>query len=142
MITLPAILYWASPNVRDPGWRWVTPGSVLALIVWIVASLGLTLYVATFSSYSETLPVARAAPARERDVRTAAGGVGQRLPGRDVRTAAGGVGQRLPGREAVLAGPQRGLRAVGDADLAENAGQVRLDRRLADLEASRDELVR
>jgi membrane protein len=32
----------------------VTPGSVLALVLWIVASLGLTLYVATFSTYSET----------------------------------------------------------------------------------------
>jgi membrane protein len=52
--TLLAILYWASPNVRHPGWRWVTPGSVLALAVWIAASLALTLYVATFSTYSET----------------------------------------------------------------------------------------
>jgi membrane protein len=54
VMTLLAILYWASPNVRHPGWRWVTPGSVLALVLWIVASLGLTLYVATFSRYSET----------------------------------------------------------------------------------------
>ncbi len=54
VMTLLAILYWASPNVRHPGWRWVTPGSVLALVVWIVASLGLTLYVATFSAYNDT----------------------------------------------------------------------------------------
>jgi membrane protein len=54
MITVLATLYWASPNVRHPGWRWVTPGSVLALLLWIVASLGLTLYVATFSNYDET----------------------------------------------------------------------------------------
>jgi membrane protein len=53
-MTLLAILYWASPNVRHPGWRWVTPGSVLALVLWIVASLGLTFYVATFSRYGET----------------------------------------------------------------------------------------
>jgi membrane protein len=53
-MTLLAILYWASPNVRHPGWRWVTPGSVLALVLWLVASLGLTMYVATFSSYNET----------------------------------------------------------------------------------------
>ncbi|MDQ4065895.1 MAG: YihY/virulence factor BrkB family protein [Actinomycetota bacterium] len=54
VMTLLAILYWASPNVRHPGWRWVTPGSVLALVLWIGASLGLTFYVATFSSYNET----------------------------------------------------------------------------------------
>ena len=54
MMTMLAILYWASPNVRHPGWRWVTPGSVLALVLWIVASLGLTLYVATVSSYDAT----------------------------------------------------------------------------------------
>jgi membrane protein len=54
VMTLLAILYWASPNVRHPGWRWVTPGSVLALALWIVASVGLTLYVATFSAYNET----------------------------------------------------------------------------------------
>jgi membrane protein len=54
VMTLLAILYWASPNVRHPGWRWVTPGSVLALALWIAASLGLTLYVATFSRYDET----------------------------------------------------------------------------------------
>jgi membrane protein len=54
VMTLLAILYWAAPNVHHPGWRWVTPGSLLALAVWIVASLGLTLYVATFSTYDET----------------------------------------------------------------------------------------
>jgi membrane protein len=48
------ILYWASPNVRHPGWRWVTPGSVLALIVWILASLAFTFYVANFGSYNAT----------------------------------------------------------------------------------------
>jgi membrane protein len=52
--TLLSVLYWASPNVRHPGWRWVTPGSVLALVLWIVASVGLTLYVATFSAYNDT----------------------------------------------------------------------------------------
>jgi membrane protein len=54
VMTLLAILYWASPNVRHPGWRWVTPGSALALALWIVASVGLTLYVGTFSAYNET----------------------------------------------------------------------------------------
>lgn len=33
-----AILYWAAPNVKGRGFRWVTPGSVLALVVWMIAS--------------------------------------------------------------------------------------------------------
>lgn len=49
-----AILYWASPNVRHPGWRWVTPGSVLAVALWVCASLGFTFYVANFGSYNAT----------------------------------------------------------------------------------------
>jgi membrane protein len=49
-----AILYWAAPNVRHPGIRWITPGSVLAVIVWIIASAGFAFYVANFSSYNKT----------------------------------------------------------------------------------------
>lgn len=54
MMVLLAILYWASPNVRHPGWRWVTPGSIVAVVLWIVASLGFTVYVANFGSYNAT----------------------------------------------------------------------------------------
>src|SRR5688572_16103388 len=46
------------------------------------------------------------------------------------------------GRQTVPLGPERGLRAVGDADLSEDARQVCLDRLLADVQAPRDELVR
>jgi membrane protein len=49
-----AVLYYASPNVRQPGFRWVTPGGVLAVIVWIVASAGFAFYVANFGSYNKT----------------------------------------------------------------------------------------
>jgi membrane protein len=49
-----AILYYAAPNVRQPGFRWITPGSILAVIVWIVASVGFALYVAAFGSYNKT----------------------------------------------------------------------------------------
>ena len=52
MMLLLAILYWASPNVRHPGWRWVTPGSILAVALWIAASLMFTVYVSNFSSYN------------------------------------------------------------------------------------------
>jgi membrane protein len=54
VMLLLAILYWAAPNVRHPGWRWVTPGSVVAVVLWIVASLGFTAYVANFGSYDAT----------------------------------------------------------------------------------------
>ncbi|MGW3288771.1 YihY/virulence factor BrkB family protein [Streptomyces sp. NPDC001002] len=49
-----AILYWAAPNVKGRGFRWVTPGSVLALLVWLIASAGFAFYVAHFASYNKT----------------------------------------------------------------------------------------
>ena len=49
-----SILYWAAPNVRQPGFRWLTPGGVLAVLVWIVASAAFALYVASFASYNKT----------------------------------------------------------------------------------------
>jgi membrane protein len=49
-----AILYWAAPNVRHPGFRWITPGSILAVIVWIIASAAFAFYVANFGSYNKT----------------------------------------------------------------------------------------
>jgi membrane protein len=49
-----ALLYWAAPNVRHPGFRWLLPGALLAIVVWIAASVGFTVYVANFGSYNET----------------------------------------------------------------------------------------
>jgi membrane protein len=49
-----AILYYVSPNVRQPSFRWVTPGSVLAVVAWIVVSGLFGLYVANFGSYNKT----------------------------------------------------------------------------------------
>jgi membrane protein len=49
-----SILYYASPNVRQPGFRWVTPGGVLAVVVWILASAAFGIYVANFGSYNKT----------------------------------------------------------------------------------------
>ena len=54
MMLLLAVLYWTAPNVRHPGWRWVTPGSVVAVALWIVASLGFTFYVSNFGAYNAT----------------------------------------------------------------------------------------
>jgi membrane protein len=47
-----AILYWASPNARH-GFRLVTPGSVLAVVLWLIASGLFALYVAHFGSYNK-----------------------------------------------------------------------------------------
>jgi membrane protein len=49
-----AILYWSAPNAKPAGFRWVSPGSVLAVLVWIVASAGFAFYVSQFSSYNKT----------------------------------------------------------------------------------------
>ncbi|MFI6737704.1 YihY/virulence factor BrkB family protein [Nonomuraea sp. NPDC050451] len=49
-----ALLYWAAPNVVQPGFRWITPGSILAVTVWIVASAAFGFYVTNFGSYSKT----------------------------------------------------------------------------------------
>jgi membrane protein len=49
-----ALLYYVAPNVRHPGFRLVTPGSVLAVVVWLAASALFGLYVAYFGSYNRT----------------------------------------------------------------------------------------
>jgi membrane protein len=49
-----AFLYWAAPNVKQPGFRWISPGGVLAVIVWVIASAAFAFYVANFSSYNKT----------------------------------------------------------------------------------------
>jgi membrane protein len=53
-ITMISLLYYASPNVRLRGFRWVTPGSILALVVWVLASAAFAFYVANFGSYNKT----------------------------------------------------------------------------------------
>jgi membrane protein len=50
MLTI-SIVYWAFPNVNHP-YRLITPGAVLAVIVWVVASLSLSWYLANFANYS------------------------------------------------------------------------------------------
>lgn len=49
-----AVLYYVSPNVRLRGFKWVTPGSVVAIVVWALASAAFAFYVANFGSYDKT----------------------------------------------------------------------------------------
>jgi membrane protein len=48
------LLYYASPNAKLRGFRWVTPGCLVAIAVWAVASAGFAFYVANFGSYDKT----------------------------------------------------------------------------------------
>ena len=49
-----ALLYWAAPNVKHPGFRWISPGGVLAVVGWLIASGAFALYVSNFGSYNKT----------------------------------------------------------------------------------------
>lgn len=49
-----AILYWACPNAKVKGFKWITPGSFLALVIWLLASAGFAFYAANFASYAKT----------------------------------------------------------------------------------------
>src|SRR4051812_15298595 len=49
-----SLLFWAGPNVKQPGFPWVTPGGILAVILWIAASVLFAFYVANFASYNKT----------------------------------------------------------------------------------------
>jgi len=49
-----AFLYWAAPNVQQPGFKFISPGGIVALVLWIVASLLFAFYVANFASYNKT----------------------------------------------------------------------------------------
>ena len=54
VLTMLALLYYVSPNVRLPGFRWITPGSLVALALWVLASVGFAFYVSNFGSYDKT----------------------------------------------------------------------------------------
>jgi membrane protein len=49
-----AILYRLAPNRDDPRLRWVTPGAVIATVLWLIGSAGFSLYVNNFGSYNKT----------------------------------------------------------------------------------------
>ncbi|MCW2787872.1 MAG: ribonuclease, partial [Aeromicrobium sp.] len=54
VVLIVAVLYYATPNVKQPTFRWVSVGAVLAIVVWILASAAFGLYVAMFASYDKT----------------------------------------------------------------------------------------
>jgi membrane protein len=54
IITMFAVLFYAAPNVKLAGFKWVSPGALLAVVVWLIASALFAFYVANFSSYDKT----------------------------------------------------------------------------------------
>jgi membrane protein len=54
MVTSFALIYYFAPDVRDQNWKWLTPGSAIGVVLWVIASLGFKLYLHFFDSYSAT----------------------------------------------------------------------------------------
>jgi len=48
------LLYYASPNVQHPGFHWVSPGALFAVVLWLLASIAFAFYVANLASYNKT----------------------------------------------------------------------------------------
>jgi membrane protein len=49
-----ALIYYWGPDLKDQDWRWITPGSVVGVILWLLVSFGFRLYLHYFNSYSKT----------------------------------------------------------------------------------------
>jgi membrane protein len=54
VVVMVAVLYYATPNVRQPKFRWVSIGAAVAILVWVLASIAFGFYVSNFSSYNKT----------------------------------------------------------------------------------------
>jgi len=54
VILVVALLYYATPNVKQPKFRWMSVGAFVAILIWVLASVGFAFYVAHFSSYNKT----------------------------------------------------------------------------------------
>lgn len=54
VMVMVALLYYFTPNVRQPNFRWVSPGAALAILVWVLASVAFGFYVANFGKYDAT----------------------------------------------------------------------------------------
>ena len=54
VVLIVALLYYATPNVKQPKFRWISVGAIVAIVVWVIASAAFGFYVANFSSYDKT----------------------------------------------------------------------------------------
>ena len=49
-----AVLLYLGPDVDQPSWKWVTPGAIVALVIWLLASGAFSLYASRFGSYEKS----------------------------------------------------------------------------------------
>lgn len=49
-----AILYYATPNIQQPKFRWISVGAFVAILIWLIASVGFGFYVTNFGNYERT----------------------------------------------------------------------------------------
>jgi membrane protein len=54
VVVVVAVLFYFAPNIKQPKFRWMSMGSLLAIVVWALASVGFGFYVANFSNYNKT----------------------------------------------------------------------------------------
>jgi membrane protein len=54
VVLIVAILYYATPNVKQPKFRWISVGAFVAIVAWALASVAFGIYVATFGTYNKT----------------------------------------------------------------------------------------
>src|SRR6185503_3277116 len=54
VVLIVALLYYATPNVKQPRFRWISIGAAFAVVVWVVASVAFGFYVGHFGSYNKT----------------------------------------------------------------------------------------
>jgi membrane protein len=54
VVLVVALLYWATPNVKQPRFRWISIGAFVAIVTWVLASVAFAFYVTSFGSYDKT----------------------------------------------------------------------------------------
>lgn len=54
VVAIVALLYYITPNVQQPKFRWLSVGSFIAILIWVLASVGFGFYVANFGNYNRT----------------------------------------------------------------------------------------
>ena len=54
VVLVVGLLYYTTPNVQQPKFRWISVGAGVAILIWVLASVGFAFYVANFSSYNKT----------------------------------------------------------------------------------------
>ena len=54
VVLVVGLLYYTTPNVQQPRFRWISVGAAVAILIWVLASVGFSFYVANFSSYNKT----------------------------------------------------------------------------------------